>query len=379
MANCFVRRDFLKLLAAGAGLCALLPLSGHRGRAQAMMPRKGLVLTAPAAHYTRLDGRRVVCGLCPKKCRISDGQRGLCRVRENRSGKLTSLVYGNPCAVHLDPVEKNPFFHVLPGSMSLAVATAGCNFTCKFCQTWEISQASPEDVYGFEAPPEKLVQTALEMGARSIGYTFVEPVVFYEYMKAVGTSARSSGLLSLLHSNGYINPEPLRELIPALDAANIDLKSIDEGFYRDLCGGELAPVLAVLKDLKKSDVHLEITNLVVPTRNDDMAMIKDMCSWIVEELGPETPIHFWRFYPLHKLRNIPPTPVAVLDRARETALSAGLHYVYMGNIPGHEGENTFCPGCRNKIISRTGYMVGEIRMENGNCRFCGNSIPGIWA
>ena len=370
------RRDFLKI--SGAGLCALPFAGAGPGRAGAVMPRMGLIKTAPAAHYVSLDGRSVRCGLCPKECRIGDGNRGLCRVRENRGGKLISLVYGNPCALHLDPVEKNPFFHVLPGSMSLAIATAGCNFTCKFCQTWEISQASPEDVYSFDVPPQKAVEKAVQMGARSVGYTFVEPVVFFEYMKDIGLLAREAGLLSLLHSNGFINGGPLQDLFPAIDAANIDLKSIDGEFYRSLCGGKLPPVLDTLKRLRKSGTHLEITNLVVPTRNDDAGMLKDLCAWIADELGPDTPLHFWRFYPLYKLRNIPPTPVSVLDRARETAMSAGLHYVYVGNIPGHQGENTFCPGCGNKIISRTGYMVGDIRLKGGNCVFCGNSIPGIW-
>lgn len=370
------RRSFMKML--GIGGCAACFASQSPSLALAQLPQLGLVKTAPALWYDRLDNSRVRCVLCPKQCLIRKGERGYCRVRENLDGRLYSLVYGNPCAFHLDPVEKNPFFHVLPGSMSLAMATAGCNFACKFCQTWEISQASPEDVFSFDIPPELVVERAKDMGARSVGYTFVEPVIFYEYMQSVGSAANRAGLLSLIHSNGYIQPEPLRELIPFIHAANIDLKSIDNDFYRELCDGELEPVLSSLKILKNAGVHLEITNLVVPTRNDDMTRIRDMCVWIRDELGPDTPLHFWRFYPLYKLRNLPPTPEAVLEKARQTAMDLGLHYVYIGNIPRHAGENTFCPSCKNKVISRIGYMVEEVRLQQGNCDFCGHAVPGIW-
>jgi pyruvate formate lyase activating enzyme len=368
----------------GAGGCALC-LAGVWGRPlpagadQGGMPTLGLIRESPAAWFTPLGNKAVQCDLCPKSCRISRGSRGFCRVRENRDGRLVSLVYGNPCAFHLDPVEKNPFFHVLPGSASLAVATAGCNFSCKFCQTWEISQAGPEEVFSFDISPGLVIKRAREMEAQSVAYTFVEPVVYYEYMRSVGRLAAEAGLLSLIHSNGFINPEPLSDLIPFLHAANIDLKSIDDAFYRDLCGGSLEPVLAAMKQLRASGVHLEITNLVVPTRNDDMDRIKAMCGWIRDELGPDTPLHFWRFYPLYKLRNLPPTPVAVLERARQTAQAEGLQYVYIGNIPGHEGENTFCPVCKKVVIRRTGYMVGEMHLSGGKCDFCGHRIPGVWS
>ncbi len=370
------RRCFLKTMGIGA---ATMALAGRQASpARAGLPQLGLVKPRPALWYERLQDMQVRCTLCPKECRIPAGARGYCRVRENREGQLFSLAYGNPCAFHLDPVEKNPFFHVLPGSMSLALATAGCNFACKFCQTWEISQAAPEDVFSFDIPPELVVERAQEMGARSVGYTFVEPVIFYEYMQQVGAAADTAGLLSLVHSNGYIQPAPLHELTPFIHAANIDLKSMDRAFYRDLCDGELEPVLRSLKLLKKAGVHLEITNLVVPTRNDDMAGIKAMCVWIRDELGADTPLHFWRFYPLYKLRNIPPTPEPVLEEARNTALDAGLHFVYIGNIPMHAGENTYCPSCGSEIISRMGYMVEAMHLREGNCGFCGHVIPGIW-
>ena len=281
----------------------------------------------------------------PKALPRPKRETGRCRVRENRDGKYYSLVYGAPCAIHLDPIEKKPFFHVLPASQSFSMATAGCNLQCKFCQNWEISQASPEEVYSYDVPPDLAVKKAKEMGARSIAYTYVEPTIFYEYMLDIGLLAKKAGLLNVCHSNGFINPEPLRNLCKVMDAANIDLKGFTETFYRDLCNGELSPVLETLKTLKKEKVHLEITNLVIPTMNDEMSVVKEMCLWIKKELGPDTPVHFSRFYPLYKLRSLPPTPVSTLDKVRAVALSAGLEYVYVGNIPGHEAENI--PSARN--------------------------------
>jgi pyruvate formate lyase activating enzyme len=373
------KRDFLKF--CGASFCSLsLPsLFGFPKNTRAQMATKGLIKTKLSPYFTSLGGGEIQCELCPRQCRVPTGKRGVCRVRENRSGKYYSLVYANPCAFHLDPIEKNPFFHVLPGTRSLSLATAGCNFTCKFCQTWEISQASPEDVYSYEIPPEIVVKRAKQMRARSVAYTFVEPVIFYEYMVDVGTCAKNEGLLSLVHSNGFINPDPLRNLCSALDAANIDLKAFTNEFYRELCGGQLDPVLETLKTLKQKHIHVEITNLIIPTKNDDMSMVREMCLWVKTELGSDTPIHFSRFYPLYKLKNLPPTPVSTLEEARKVALSSGLEYVYVGNVPGHEGENTFCPRCKKMIIQRTGFMIGEVHLNGGKCKYCGKPIPGMWA
>jgi len=309
---------------------------------------------------------------------VAKGKRGLCRVRENRDGKYYSLVYGNPCAVHLDPIEKKPFFHVLPSSGSFSLATAGCNLQCKFCQNWEISQASPEDVFNHDVPPEMMVKLAQETKSRSIAYTYVEPTIFFEYMSDIAGLARKAGLLNVCHSNGFINPDPLKQLCKWMDAANVDLKGFSEGFYQEVCGGELAPVLETLKTLRREKVHLEITNLVIPTKNDDMAVLKEMCLWIRKELGADTPIHFSRFYPLYKLKTLPPTPVSTLEKAREVALSAGLEYVYVGNVPGNQAENTFCPKCKKVVIQRTGFMVSEVRLKEGKCSSCGRPIPGIW-
>jgi pyruvate formate lyase activating enzyme len=372
------KRDFLRF--CGHSLCALsaAQLLGFPRPAQAQAPVKGLIKTKLSPYFTPLEGGEIRCELCPRQCRVPKGKRGACRVRENRDGKYYSLVYGAPCAVHLDPIEKKPFFHVLPATQSFSLATAGCNLQCKFCQNWEISQASPEEVYSYDVSPDLAVKKAKEMGARSIAYTYVEPTIFYEYMLDIGLLAKKAGLLNVCHSNGFINPEPLRDLCKVMDAANIDLKGFTETFYRDLCNGELSPVLETLKILKKEKVHLEITNLVIPTMNDEMSVVREMCIWINKELGPDTPVHFSRFYPLYRLRSLPPTPVSTLDKVRGAALSAGLEYVYIGNVPGHEAENTFCPKCKKRVIQRTGYMVGETHLKGGKCGYCGKPIPGIW-
>jgi pyruvate formate lyase activating enzyme len=373
------KREFLRF--CGASLCLLSSahLFGYPETSRAQAAKKGLIKTKLSPYFTSLDGGEIQCELCPHRCRVAKGKRGLCRVRENRDGKYYSLVYGNPCALHLDPIEKKPFFHVLPGTTSFSLATAGCNFQCKFCQNWEISQASPEDVYSYDVPPELIVSKAKEIGARSVAYTYVEPMIFYEYMSDISSLVKKAGLLNVTHSNGFINPVPLRNLCKVLDAADIDLKGFTENYYRQLCGGELTPVLDTLKTLKQEKVHLEITNLIIPTKNDEMSVIREMCLWIKKELGADTPIHFSRFYPLYKLKTLPPTPVSTLEKAREVALSAGLEYVYVGNIPGHAGESTFCPNCKKMVIQRTGYMVGEINVKAGKCKYCGKPIPGIWA
>jgi pyruvate formate lyase activating enzyme len=228
-------------------------------------------------------------------------------------------------------------------------------------------------------PPDIIVQRARDMAARSITYTYAEPTIFYEYMMDVARTAKKAGLLNLIHSNGFINEKPLRNLSKVLDSAQIDLKGFTEEFYEELSSGYLAPVLETLKTLKEEGIHLEITNLLIPTKNDDMDRIKEMCSWIVRNLGPDTPVHFSRFYPLHKLKRLPSTPISTLEKARAVALSSGVEYVYIGRVPGHEAWNSFCPACKEMIIQRTGYMVTGMNLKEGRCGRCGKGIPGIWA
>ena len=321
----------------------------------------------------------VQCTLCPKGCRLKEKQRGDCRVRENRGGKLVSLVYGKPCAVHVDPIEKKPLFHVLPGSRSFSIATAGCNLHCKFCQNWEISQKSPEETRNIDMPPEAVVGFAQRENCSTIAYTYSESIVFYEYVIDTSKLARQKNIRNVLVTAGYINKDPLRELCSVADAANVDLKSFEDSYYRKVCSGTLKPVLDGLCIMKEEGVFVEITNLIVPTLNDDMDQIKKMCVWIKRNLGEDTPVHFSRFYPVYRLRNLPLTPVETLQEARETAMSAGLRYVYIGNVPGSSGENTVCPGCKKTVIERKGYMVLQMAVENGTCRYCGHAISGIWS
>ena len=321
--------------------------------------------------------KTVQCELCPTECVLEEFQVGGCRTRINKGGTLYSLVYGKPCAVAIDPIEKKPFFHFHPATTAFSIATAGCVLGCKFCQNWEISQASPEDVDFRDLPPADVVRQALFYQCKTITYTYTEPTVFYEYMYDTAVLARQFGINNTMHSCGYINKKPLRELARHLDAADVDLKAFTEDFYSRICGGRLKPVLDALVELREDGVWLEITNLVIPTLNDDPARVRDMCRWIVKNLGPDVPLHFSRFFPNYKLKNLPPTPLDTLTDARKIALEAGLRYVYLGNVRS-DAENTLCPQCKKILIERTGYFVKQNNIASGKCRFCGMKIAGVW-
>lgn len=321
---------------------------------------------------------KVKCVLCPTGCELNNGERGDCRVRMNIGGKLQTLVYGKPCAVHIDPIEKKPLFHYLPGSRSFSIATAGCNLHCMYCQNWEISQREPENTRNVDLAPSEVVRQALATKSRTIAYTYSEPVVFFEYCADTGRLAHKNGLLNVWVTAAYINPEPLKEAVGFVDAANIDLKGITDKFYQTMSKGRLQPVLDAIKTMRKAGVWVELTNLVVPTYNDTTEDFSGLCDWIVENVGGEVPLHFSRFWPTFQLRNLPPTPTEVLTHAREIAMSKGIDYAYVGNIPGHEGNNTYCPICKNIIIGRRGYMILEYNIQGGKCKFCSHVIPGRW-
>lgn len=321
----------------------------------------------------------LICGLCPKSCRIPEGEAGDCRVRVNIGGKLRATTYGRPSAVHVDPIEKKPLFHFLPGSGTFSIATAGCNLHCKFCQNWELSQRDGTEMeVRYRADPPQVVAGALQTGCRSIAYTYSDPVVFYEYTADTAALARDKGLQNVLVTAGYITPGPLRRLCKVVDASNTDLKYFDDGAYRRFSDATLKPVLDALVIQKEEGVWLEVTNLIVPTLNDDPEMIRKMCRWMVKNLGPDTPLHFSRFFPMFKLQNLPPTPVETLLRAREEGLAAGLRYVYVGNLHGGAEENTRCPSCRKDLVRRIGYQVLEMGVRDGRCRGCGAKIAGRW-
>lgn len=322
--------------------------------------------------------KRVECELCPRRCRLLDGQRGDCRVRINLDGKLQTLVYANPCSIHIDPIEKKPLYHVLPGSGSFSVATAGCNLHCKYCQNWQISQNPPENLTNYDLSPEQLVQEARAARCRSISYTYSDPVIFYEYVYDTGRLARTAGILNVLVTAAYINQQPLIDLCQYVDAANVDLKGITDDFYKRMSGAALKPVQDAILTMKKMNVWVELTNLVVPTWNDSDKDLSDLCRWIKDFCGADTPLHFSKFWPMHQLKNLPPTPAETLEKAFNIAKSTGLKYVYVGNIPGHRYNSTYCPECGHLLIERVGYQIIQNTIKDGHCPACNETIPGIW-
>jgi pyruvate formate lyase activating enzyme len=339
-----------------------------------------LIRAAPRARFWSAAAKgRVQCHLCARGCLLAEGERGQCRSRMNTGGEMKSLVYGRPVSVHVDPIEKKPFYHFMPGSQAYSIGTTGCPLRCKFCQNWQTSQASPEDYRVRFTPPGDLVESVRSRKAPVIAYTYNEPLVFTEYLLDIASSARMRGIRSVMVTCGYMAEAPLAEMCKALDAVKVDLKGYSESFYRDACGAELKPVLRTIKQIAKSRVHLEIVNLVVPTLNDTDPMIADLCDWVMGELGPDVPLHFSRFRPDYQMPHLPPTPTATLERARSFAMARGIRYVYVGNVPGHPGNNTHCPSCKKEVIRRTQFFVEEMNVKGGKCGYCGKKIAGVFA
>jgi pyruvate formate lyase activating enzyme len=331
-----------------------------------------------ALFYKKLGDEMVECGLCSHGCRIQDSQRGICGVRENRKGTLSSLVYGKVIARAVDPIEKKPLFHFLPGSRSYSVATVGCNFGCGNCQNFEISQM-PKDrktIIGEEVSPEEIVLAAKRKNCESIAYTYTEPVIFFEYAYDTAKLAKKEGIKNVFVTNGYISEEALVEIKPYLDAANIDLKGFSDEVYRKNCGARLNPVLDSIRLHKSLGIWIEITTLVIPTLNDSEKELRKIAEF-VREVGEEIPWHVSRFHPMYKLLDLAPTPVTTLHRAREIGLEAGLRYVYEGNVLGEAGENTYCHKCGKQLIRRYGHQIMENRIENSACYYCSARIDGV--
>lgn len=331
-----------------------------------------------AMFYEKECDNRVRCGLCRFRCLIGDGARGICAVRENRGGTLYSLVYGKICAEHVDPIEKKPLFHVMPGSRSYSIATAGCNFHCRHCQNFAISQVDRnEPIRGAEQTPQMVVQRALDSGCRSISYTYTEPTIYFEFAYDTARLAREAGLKNIFVTNGYITREALAVIAPCLDAANIDLKGFTEAFYRDVVHARLSEVLDSIIEYRRQGIWLELTTLIIPGLNDTDAELQGIAEFIVANLGIDTPWHVSQFYPTYLLTDRPRTPVATLRRARDIGRAAGLRYVYEGNVPGEGGENTYCPSCSRVLIKRYGYAIEADRISNGTCPDCGSTIAGV--
>jgi len=321
---------------------------------------------------------KVQCELCPKLCLIEPGQSGECRVRINIDGVLRTVVYGYPCSISVDPVEKKPLFHFLPGTGILSIATVGCNLHCKNCQNWDISQRNPEDVPAEFWAPERLVALTKRCNCPSLAYTYSEPIIFYEYTYDTAKLAKDAGIRNVLVTAGYINEEPWRKLLKNVDAANIDLKAITDDFYREVCSATLKPVQNALIVAKASGILVEVTNLIIPTLNDKPGQIRELSRWIRANLGGETPLHFSGFFPRYKMQHLPPTSLKTLETAREIAISEGLNYVYIGNVASKEGQNTYCPGCNKLLIERIGYTIRQNHLKQGCCPDCGKEIYGVW-
>ena len=369
------KRDFVKkCFAFSAGI---ISLPGH-AVISGMIPEEQGIYKREAM-FQEETARGIMCRICPNECVLKEGEVSKCNNRRVKNSKLYTMAYGNPCSVNVDPVEKKPLFHFFPGSRAYSIATAGCNLVCLNCQNWTISQTSPDKTRNFDLSPEKVVEEAIKNSCRSIAYTYSEPTTFYEYTYETALLARKAGIKNIVKSNGYINPEPLKKLCSVIDAANIDLKAFDESTYLKLTGGKLQPVLDSLKVYREMGVWLEITNLIVPTWSDKMDEIKKMCGWLSNNGFSNTPLHFSRFYPIHKLEQLPPTPVDILKNAAKIASEEGLKYVYTGNVPGSEIADTRCPSCSSVLVARQGYRIVQNSITGGKCNKCGKSVDGVWS
>ena len=378
------RRDLLRWGVACGTAAAFCPAAATLGQdTSGTGALEGPVLEGvvrrEAMFWEKLPENQVKCGLCPRECQVSDVERGYCGVRENQGGQYQTLVYGALCSANVDPIEKKPLFHYLPGTTAFSIATAGCNIECQFCQNWQISQFRPEQVPSTPVTPERLVAACKARSSPTIAYTYSEPVIFYEYMHDTAALARRHGVGSVMISNGYIQEKPLRQLCQHLTAVKIDFKAFTEKFYRETCAGELKPVLDTLKLLKQIGIWFEMVILVIPTLNDSPDEIRRMSEWVVEHLGPDVPMHFTRFHPTYRITNLPATPVSTLEQSRQIALEAGVHYVYAGNVQMHPGENTYCHGCKAELIRRVGFRIAYNRIKDGHCPKCGTAIPGVWS
>ena len=371
----FLALLFLVCIVGAAGWTVYSREQGGVG--EAVPPPQAAGKGYRALYYEKLAGGMVHCLLCPNNCRLSEGQIGICRARKNVNGELVSLVYGQVASAHVDPIEKKPFFHVLPGSKAFSIATPGCNMRCLFCQNWEISQAFPGEVETQPMSPEQVVDEAIRSGCKSIAFTYTEPIIYYEYVLDIAKLAKQKGLKAVVVSNGYINPEPLRELLKYIDAYKVDFKAFSDPFYRELTGGSLDPVLQSMKIIRQQGVWLEIVNLLIPGKNDSDDEIRALAKWIHANLGDDVPLHFSRFHPMHKLLNLPPTPVEKVIRARQMAMEEGLKYVYTGNIAYPAGDSTYSPKTGAVVIERQGYFVVSDHLKNGMAPD-GEKIPGIW-
>lgn len=366
--NSIDRRKFLKLTSA-AGIGACLPAS---------VLALGQESQHPAEYIKKLDSGKLQCQLCPNGCIPGEGENGICRARGVRNGEYKSLVYGLPCVIAIDPVEKMPLFHYHVKSAALSISTAGCNLACQYCQNWQFSQHTPAETKNFVMSPQDVIVRALDFQTYSIGFFYTEPIIYIEFMKDIARLARQNGLKTIMVTAGYIKPEPLKDLLELIDIFVVGLKGFTQEYYADVVSGLLAPVQQTLKILKASNSFFEVVSLLVPGKNDSEDHIRTGAKWFIDNLGPDVPWHFSRFVPEFKLKNLPPTPNTTLEMARKIALDTGIKYVYTGNNPGQEGNHTYCPNCGKKVVERLGFQVLRSFLNRGKCPDCNFLLPGIW-
>ena len=374
-----ISRRKLILCASCAAVAASLKLKGTDWtQDHSLVAQDSDFPPVESKYYKKLADKKVECTLCPQGCKVADRERGACGVRENRDGKYYTLVHSRACSAHIDPIEKKPFFHFMPGTQAFSIATPGCNMSCKFCQNWEISQFRPEQIDCHKLAPADVIAAGVSSRCPTVCFTYTEPVIFTEYLLDVARLKGSGNLKAVAVSNGFIQEEPLKEWVKHLDAIKVDLKAFTQKFYEDITGGKLKDVLDTLVRIKASGTWLEIVTLLIPTLNDSEAEARDLARWVMKNLGPDVPVHFTRFHPEYRLKNLPSTPVENMDRARNAALAEGLHYVYLGNVPGSSAENTSCPKCKKEIIKRYSMSLLENHVVHGACEYCKTKIPGVW-
>ncbi|MBI4858663.1 MAG: AmmeMemoRadiSam system radical SAM enzyme [Candidatus Riflebacteria bacterium] len=373
MRHQFDRREFCRQAASWLISLGVAPQLAR------LMAQEPDVPVVPVTWSKPLDGKKIQCFVCPMNCILADGEVCFCRARLNRGGKCYNMAFGNPSVVGIDPIEKGPLYHYLPGTKAFAMGTSGCNFRCLYCQNWEQSQKMAIETENIDLKPEMVLPEVKAGDCQSIMFTYTEPIMFQEYCLEVSKLARAQGYRLQVASAAFANPEPFKELMNSVDAATLALKGFTETFYRKVCGQSLKPVLTAIKAARETKVWLELVNLVVPGYNDNLDEMKAMTAWIARELGPDTPLHLSRFFPQYKLKMLSPTPIAVLEKCREIAMAEGLRFVYLANVGIHPASNTYCPRCKMEIVSRAAFAVREVKIKDGACPGCQEKIPGVWA
>jgi len=373
------RREFFKQLGKlGLGLAVLPPALKALLEFHQTLWAQDAKSLKEADYYEQMADGRVRCTLCPNFHILNKGELSFCFTRINRNGKLITLAYNNPCILNVDPIEKGPFYHIRPGTNTVALAIGGCNLRCLYCQNWNIAMERPDRLKNLDLPKEKILDSAREKECKTILFSFTEPTVYPEYVKEVTAFTFSHGIKNVICTAGFVNPTPLKDLCKNVEGFAVTLKAFNDKFYQKICGQNLAPVLKSLEVIKAEKRWLEIVNLIVPSYNDDMKVIKEMCEWIKKNLGEDTPIHFGRFVPEYKLKDLPPTPVNTIDDALKVGKDAGLKYVYSFNVAPHDGNNTYCPACKKAVIKRLAFKILENNLPNGKCKFCNQKIAGVW-